>query len=82
MTKKVLTGAAVSCAVIIAAAACAWGAGCCDWVTAAVVSLGAGLGLFLAVHELHAMYEWEQAAAQAARRSAYRVQFFREVNRL
>ena len=80
--KNILKGAAVSCAVIIAAAACAWGAGCCDWVTAAVVSLGAGLGLFLAVHELHAMYEWEQAEHEAARRSAYRAAFFREVNRL
>lgn len=80
--KNILKGAAVSCAVIIAAAACAWGVGCCSWTTAAVFVLAAGLSFGAAVHALYRLYLFEMELDRAARRSAYRAAFFREVEKL
>ena len=79
--KKVFQGAACSCGGIMGAAVGCWGAGWCSWLTCAMILLGCGCGLFVALHELAVMRHIEEKEAEAARRSAYRAAFFREVDK-
>lgn len=79
--KKVFQAAAYSCGGIMGVAVGCWGAGWCSWLTCAMILLGCGCGLFVTLHELAVMRRYEQRQQEAARRSAYRAAFFREVDK-
>ena len=80
--KKIWKAAAYSCGGIMGVTIGCWGAGWCSWINCAMILLGCGGGLFVALHELAAMQAYEQRQDEAARRSAYRAAFFREVDKL
>ena len=70
--KRAWTAAAYVCGGAMGAAVGMWGAGWCPWLTCAMVLLGCGGGLFIALRELAALREHErrQAEAGAAQRMA------------
>lgn len=79
--KTIWKGAAYSCAAVMGAAVGGFGAGWCSWISCAMILLGCGCGLCVCLHELAVMRRYEQKQREAARRSAYRAAFFREVDK-
>lgn len=80
--KTIWKGAAYSCAAVMGATVGGFGAGWCSWISCAMILLGCGCGLCVCLHELAVMHRYEERQREAARRSAYRAAFFREVDKL
>ena len=80
--KKLFNVAACCCAGVIGAAAAMWDGGWCSGMMFAMVLIGCGCGLFVALHELAVIRAFEEKEAEDARRSARKAEFFREVNKL
>lgn len=82
MERRIWKGAAYSCAAMMGAAAGGYGAGWCGWLMCAMIWLGCGSGLLVCAHELAAIERRLRRQREAARRSAYRAAFFKEVEKL
>lgn len=80
--KIVLRVVAYCCGGVIGAAAGAWNAGWCDGISFAMILLGCGCGVFVALHELAVVRAFEEAEKKAVLRSARKAAFFREVDKL
>ena len=80
--KRVTQAAAAALTGLMLAAAGMWTAGMCPWLTCIMIWLGCGSGLTLCLHELSAMRKREEREREAARRSAYRAELFRQIDRL
>ena len=59
-----------------------WDGGWCSGIMFAMVLIGCGCGLFVALHELAVIRAFEEKVAEEARGSARKAEFFREVNKL
>lgn len=77
--KRALQIAAYSCGGVMGIAAGLYSAGWCGGMTATLAVLAAALALAVCKYELAIIRKHEQRAAEAARRSAYREAFFREL---
>lgn len=79
--KKVLRIFSMAAGGVMGAAAGMLGVGWCSLLTAGMICLGMGCVLAVCLHELAVIRRQEERAAEAARRSAYRAAFMREVSR-
>lgn len=73
--------AAYCCGGIMGAAAGAWSAGWCSGTAFAIIVIGMACGLFVAVRELAVINEYERKEKEAVRRSAWKAEFMREVDK-
>ena len=73
---------ACSCAGIIGVAAAAWDADWCSGISFVMILIGCGCGLFVALHELVVIRAFEQKEKEAIRYSAWKAEFFREIDKL
>ena len=78
---KIWKAAAYSLAGVMGAALGGFGAGWCSWLAAAMIMIGCGCGVCICLHEMAAIRAHERRKAEAARRSAWRAAFMREVSR-
>ena len=74
--------AAYSCGGIMGVAAAAWDGGWCSGISFAMILIGCGCGLFVALHELAVIRAFEEAEKEAIRHSAWKAEFFREIDKL
>lgn len=79
--KVLFKAAAYCCGGVMGAAAGAWNAGWCGGLTFAMILLGCGCGLFVALHELSVIRAFEEAEKKAVQRSAWKAEFMREVDK-
>lgn len=70
------------CAGIIGVAAAAWDADWCSGISFGMILIGCGCGLFVALHELAVIRAFEEAEKKAIQHSAWKAEFFREVDKL
>ena len=70
------------CGGIMGVAAAAWDGGWCSGTMFAMLLIGCGCGLFVALHELAVIRAFEEAEKKAVLRSARKATFFREVDKL
>ena len=80
--KLLLKIAAFSCGGIIGVAAAAWDADWCSGISFVMILIGCGCGLFVALHELAVIRAFERKEKEAIQRSAWKAEFFREVDKL
>lgn len=80
--KIVLRVVACCCGGVMGAAASAWSGGWCSGTMFAMLLIGCGCGLFVALHELAVVRAFEEAEKKAVQRSARKAAFFREVDKL
>lgn len=59
-----------------------WAAGLCPWSTAALVLTGCALGLAVCIRELRWLRRCEMREREAARRSAWRADMFRQISEI
>ena len=78
---KIWKAAAYSLTGVMGAAIGGFGAGWCSWLAAAMILLVCGCGILICLHEMAAIRAHERRKAEAARRSAWRAAFMREVSR-
>ena len=80
--KLLLKIAAFSCGGIIGVAAAAWDADWCSGILFVMILIGCGCGLFVALHELAVIRAFEQKEKEAIQHSAWKAEFFREIDKL
>lgn len=80
--KLLLKIAAFSCGGIIGVAAAAWDADWCSGISFVMILIGCGCGLFVALHELAVISAFEEKEKEAVQRSAWKAEFFREIDKL
>ena len=80
--KLVFKTAAYCCGGIMGVAAGAWDGGWCSGISFAMILIGCGCGLFVALHELAVIRAFEQKEKEAIQHSAWKAEFFREVDKL
>ena len=80
--KWAVKAAAYCCGGIIGVAAAAWDAEWCSGISFAMILLGCGCGLFVALHELAVIRAFEEKEKKAVQRSAWKAEFFRELDKL
>ena len=80
--KMVLKAAAYCCGGVMGVAAAAWDGGWGSGTMFAMLLIGCGCGLFVALHELAVIRAFEEAEKKAVQRSARKAAFFREVDKL
>lgn len=73
---------AFSCGGSMGLAAAAWGDGWCSGISFVMILIGCGCGLFVALHELAVIRAFEQKEKEAIRHSAWKAEFFREIDKL
>ena len=78
----VLKAAAYCCGGVMGVAAAAWDGGWCSGTMFAMLLIGCGCGLFVALHELAVIRAFEEAEKKAVQRSAWKAAFFREMDKL
>lgn len=79
--KKAFKAAAYCCGGVIGVAAGAWNAGWCGGVSFMMILIGCGCGLFVALHELAVIKEYEEAEKRAVQHSAWKAEFMKEVDK-
>ena len=67
---------------ITAVAAAAWNEGWCSGISFVMILIGCGCGLFVALHELAVIRAFEEKEKKAVQRSAWKAEFFREMDKL
>ena len=80
--KRLFKIAAYCCGGVIGVAAAAWDDGWCSGISFAMILIGCGCGLFVALHELAVIRAFEEAEKKAVQRSARKAEFFREMDKL
>ena len=80
--KLVFKTAAYCCGGIMGVAAAAWDADWCSGISFVMILIGCGCGLFVALHELAVIRAFEEAEKEAIRHSAWKAEFFREIDKL
>ena len=70
------------CGGIMGVAAAAWDGGWCSGISFAMILIGCGCGLFVALHELAVIRAFEEEEKKAVQRSARKAAFFREMDKL
>ena len=80
--KRLLKIVAFSCGGIIGVAAAAWNADWCSGISFVMILIGCGCGLFVGLHELAVIRAFEQKEKEAIRHSAWKAEFFREIDKL
>lgn len=79
--KKAFKAAAYVCAGIAGIAAAMWEAGACSGMTFAMIILAMGICIFLCRHEAKVIEAYEKEEKEAVQRSAWKAEFFREVDK-
>lgn len=80
--KLLLKIAAFSCGGIIGVAAAAWDADWCSGISFVMILIGCGCGLFVALHELAVIRASERKEKETIQHSAWKAEFFREIDKL
>lgn len=80
--KNLFRAAAGCCGVVIGAAAALWESGWCSGTALVMILIGCGCGLFVALHELAVIRAYEEAERKAVLHSAYKAEFFKELEKL
>ena len=80
--KPLYKAAAGCCGVVMGVAAAAWDDGWCSGTMFAMLLIGCGCGLFVALHELAVIRAFEEEEKKAVQRSARKAEFFREMDKL
>ena len=80
--KRLFKIAAYCCGGVIGVAAAAWDDGWCSGISFAMILIGCGCGLVVALHELAVIRAFEEAEKKAVQRSARKAEFFREMDKL
>lgn len=80
--KPLCKAAVCCCAGIMGLAAAAWEDGWCSGISFVMILIGCGCGLFVALHELAVIRAFEQKEKDAIRHSAWKAEFFREIDKL
>lgn len=80
--KRLFKIAAYCCGGMIGVAAAAWDGGWCSGTMFAMLLIGCGCGLFVALHELAVIRAFEEEEKKAVQRSARKAEFFREMDKL
>ena len=78
----VLKAAAGCCGGVMGVAAAAWDGGWCSGTMFAMLLIGCGCGLFVALHELAVIRAFEEEEKKAVQRSMRKAEFFREMDKL
>ena len=78
----VLKAAAGCCGMVMGVAAAAWDGGWCSGISFVMILIGCGCGVFVALHELAVIRAFEQKEKEAIRHSAWKAEFFREIDKL
>ena len=80
--KLLLKIAAYSCGGAMGLAAAAWDDGWCSGISVVMIMIGCGCGLVVALHELAVIRAFEQKEKEAIQHSAWKAEFFREIDKL
>lgn len=82
MSKLIFKALAAACVGAIGGAAAAWDEGVCSGMSFVMILIGCGCGLLVALHEIAVIRAYEQKEKEAIQRSAWKAEFFREIERL
>lgn len=80
--KLLCKGLIILCAAIAFVAAGAWESGWCSAMMLFMITMACACVIFVAAHELSVIREYEEATKEAIKRSAWKAEFFREVDKL
>mgnify|MGYP005751650439 CR=1 FL=1 len=80
--KKLFKVAAYCCGGVIGVAAAMWDTGWCSGTMFVMILIGCGCGLVVALHELAVIRAFEQKEKEAIQHSAWKAEFFREIDKL